>query len=418
MSSEPNSPPRSSASYQPLSHCLACGGGRLEPYLDLGQQPLANSYHDDQTKLEAFPLGVGVCLDCWHTQLTVAVNPDLMFKNYLYVSGTTATLSRYFTDFVFRVEHDFPSARPLRVLDIASNDGSLLEQFKTRGHTVQGVDPAENLRPLSEAKGVPTLVSYWDEAALDRIGGKFDAIIAMNVLAHVTYPCEFLSLCRRALKPDGRIYVQTSQALMVGNGEFDTIYHEHHSFFTVRSFLALAARSKLRVMDIEHVPVHGTSYLVRMTADEGKLHESEDSFAIGRQEKLRGFYERATYQSFGDRARVTRDKVRELIAWSRDAGYRIGGYGAAAKGMTFLNFAGIDLDYVVDDNPMKVGLRTPGRDIIIVGPEHLDSQTQKTLFIILAWNFYEEIMQRIRARKNDPADSFLTYFPRVNLIAS
>src|SRR5271165_5594033 len=166
--------------YTPLRSCLACGGAALTPYLDLGAQPLANTYHDGKAPLDAYPLGVNVCGDCFHTQLTVAVNPDLMFRNYLYVSGTTTTLSRYFEDFVSRVERDFGDGRKLRVLDIASNDGSLLEKFKVKGHPVLGCDPAENLRPLSEAKGVPTLVSYWDEAALKQSGGAFDVIVAMN----------------------------------------------------------------------------------------------------------------------------------------------------------------------------------------------------------------------------------------------
>src|SRR5271165_1803863 len=212
-------------SYAPITHCLACGGSHLDPYLDLGRQPLANSYHDGSAPLDEFPLGVSVCPDCWHTQLTVAVDPDLMFKNYLYVSGTTSTLSRYFVDFVLRTERDQPLTRPLRVLDIASNDGSLLEKFKLRGHVVQGVDPADNLRSRSHAKDIPTIVGYWNEAALGQIGEQFDVIVAMNVLGHITYPAEFLALCGRALKPHGRIYIQTSQALMVKNGEFDTIYH-------------------------------------------------------------------------------------------------------------------------------------------------------------------------------------------------
>jgi len=402
--------------YTRLDACLACGGPRLSPYLDLGAQPLANSYHDGSTALDNYPLGVSLCGDCFHTQLTVAVNPDLMFRNYLYVSGTTTTLSRYFEDFVLRAERDLGAGRPLRVLDIASNDGSLLEKFKQRGHVVQGVDPAENLRPLSEAKGVPTLVSYWDEDALRQSGGNFDVIVAMNVLAHITYPADFLALCRRALAPGGRIYIQTSQAMMVKNGEFDTIYHEHHSFFTVRSFLALAARAGLSIADIEHVPVHGMSYLVQLVqAGEAKATAVAD-FAVGRMETDSGYYDPETYERFTGRALATRDKVSELVAWSRQAGYAIGGYGAAAKGMTFLNFAGLDLDYIVDDNPLKVGLLTPGRDIRVVGPDHLETAGENTVFVILAWNFYEEIMRRIQARRNNARDYYLTYFPRVNLV--
>jgi SAM-dependent methyltransferase len=402
--------------YTRLDTCLACGGSRLTPYLDLGEQPLANSYHDGKTKLDAYPLGVNLCGECFHTQLTVAVNPDLMFKNYLYVSGTTTTLSKYFEDFVLRAERDLGVGRPLRVLDIASNDGSLLEKFGSRGHTVLGVDPAENLRPLSEAKGVPTLVSYWNEDALNRSGGQFDVIVAMNVLAHITYPADFLALCRRALAPGGRIYIQTSQAMMVKNGEFDTIYHEHHSFFTVRSFLALARRAGLSVLEIEHAPVHGMSYLVQLTANSGEGAANVADLAIGRVETDAGYYDTDTYERFASRALTTRDKVSEIVSWARAAGFTIGGYGAAAKGMTFLNFAGLDLDYIIDDNPMKVGLLTPGRDIRVVGPEHLKQDPSKTVFAILAWNFYEEIMRRIQAGRDNAADYYLTYFPRVNLV--
>ena len=402
--------------YTALDTCLACGGSRLSPYLDLGAQPLANSYHDGTAPLDAYPLGVNLCGDCFHTQLTVAVNPDLMFKNYLYVSGTTTTLSRYFEDFAARVERDLGVGRKLRVLDIASNDGSLLEKFKLRGHDVQGVDPAENLRPLSDAKGVPTLVSYWNEDALDRSGGNYDVIVAMNVLAHITYPAEFLSLCRRALRPGGRVYIQTSQAMMVKNGEFDTIYHEHHSFFTVRSFLALAARAGLSVVDIEHVPVHGMSYLVQLVDATGAQMSNATDLAVGRLETEAGYYDPGTYERFAKRALTTRDKVSELVTWSRAAGYTVGGYGAAAKGMTFLNFAGLDLDYIIDDNPLKVGLLTPGRNIRVVGPDQLERDESNVVFVVLAWNFYEEIMRRIQARRANARDYYLTYFPRVSLV--
>jgi 2-polyprenyl-3-methyl-5-hydroxy-6-metoxy-1,4-benzoquinol methylase len=405
-------------SYTPIRRCLACDNAQVELYLDLGIQPLANSYHDGSTELQSYPLGVAVCRQCWHTQLTVAVDPDLMFKNYLYVSGTTKTLGDYFSWFVERVEADIGARLPLRVLDIASNDGSLLEKFANRGHSVQGVDPAENLRTLSEAKGVPTYVGYWDEASLTQLGETYDVIVAMNVLAHIKYPAEFLALCRRALRPGGRIYIQTSQANMIKNGEFDTIYHEHHSFFSVQSFLALAARAGLQVIDIEHVPVHGTSYLVQLVPSEQPTVQEAATFAVGQAEHIFGYYNMETYENFARRAEVTRVKVKELVAWSRQAGYRIVGYGAAAKGMTFLNFAELDLDYLVDDNPLKVGLMTPGRNIKIVGPAILEQENSKTLFLVLAWNFYEEIMGRIKDRRAEPFDSFLTYFPRVALVAT
>ena len=402
--------------YVEMDQCLACGGGNLETYLDLGTQPLANSCVEAPVDLPVFPLGIRLCADCWHSQLPVAVDPDLLFKKYLYVSGTTDTLRNYFAQFATTTEAQFGGHGPLKVLDIASNDGSLLAQFKARGHSVQGVDPAENLREASERNGIPTVVDYWSERVLRRLGERYDVIVAMNVLAHVSAPLAFLQLCREALRPGGRIYVQTSQALMLKNGEFDTIYHEHHSFFTVRSMLALAGRAGLRVAAIRHVPVHGTSYLFELTADRGGEASGAADFDIGKQEIAWGYYDRPTYAAFGQRALRTRERVRELVEWHRAGGYAVVGYGVAAKGMTFVNFAGLDFDYILDDNPLKVGLLTPGRNNPIYGPERLETEPRTVLFVVLAWNFYEEVMRRITQRRSDPRDAFLAYFPQVKLV--
>jgi SAM-dependent methyltransferase len=399
-----------------MDRCLACGGDNLETYLDLGAQPLANSCVEAPVDLPVFPLGVRLCLDCWHSQLPVAVDPDLLFKRYLYVSGTTDTLRRYFAQFVGMAEEQFRGHGPLKVLDIASNDGSLLAQFKVRGHSVQGVDPAENLREASKRNGIPTVVDYWSERVLRRLGERYDVIVAMNVLAHVSAPLAFLQLCRQALRPGGRIYVQTSQALMLKNGEFDTIYHEHHSFFTVRSMLALAARAGLRVAAVRHVPVHGTSYLFELTADQAGEASRAADLEVGNQETSWGYYDRATYAAFGQRALRTRERVCELVEWHRAGGYAVVGYGVAAKGMTFVNFAGLDFDYILDDNPLKVGLLTPGRNNLIYGPERLETEGRAVLFVVLAWNFYDEVMRRIAERRTNPRDAFLAYFPQVKLV--
>jgi SAM-dependent methyltransferase len=417
---KPHADPRAAA-YVEMNRCLACGGGNLETYLDLGVQPLANSCVEVPVEQPAFPLGVRLCRDCWHSQLPVAVDPDLLFKRYLYVSGTTDTLRSYFAWFAGMVEERFARQGPLRVLDIASNDGSLLMQFKAKGHAVQGVDPAENLREASARHGIPTVVDYWSPRVLQQLGAHYDVIVAMNVLAHVADPLGFLELCRRALRPGGRvsggrIYVQTSQALMLKNGEFDTIYHEHHSFFTVRSMLALAARAGLRVEAVRHVPVHGTSYLFELTAAEGGEDCAPGDFEIERQEAAWGYYERPSYAAFGQRALRTRDRVRELVGWHRGAGYAVVGYGVAAKGMTFVNFAGLDFDYLIDDNPLKVGLLTPGRNNPIHGPDRLESEERPGLFVVLAWNFYDEVLRRIAQRRTNPRDGFLAYFPQVKLI--
>ena len=219
-----------------LKTCLACGGTDLFQYLDLGQMPLANSFHDGSAELPTYPLAIQACRSCWHSQLSYAVDPDLMFRDYLYVSGTSDTLRRYFEGFAAR----FSSG--LRVLDIASNDGTLLREFHKRGCAVTGVEPCCDLSPTRE---LPIYTGYWDRDAFEEVtlGGKFDVITAFNVLAHTADPLTFLKLAREALAPGGTIWVQTSQAHMILDGTFDAIYHEHVSYFTPRSILALAGRA-------------------------------------------------------------------------------------------------------------------------------------------------------------------------------
>ena len=206
---------------RPSANALLVRAARLRAFADLGEQPLANDYHEGGSSLAHFPLAVNVCLDCFHSQLTHSVDAELLYKNYLYVSGTTRTLLTSFEEFVDQAERDQPG-RKLRVLDIASNDGTLLSCFAARGHEVLGVDPAENLRPLSEALGVPTLVAYWGAETAASLTERFDVIVAMNVLAHLPYPLEFLVACRQALAENGRLYIQTSQSEMIKRREFDT----------------------------------------------------------------------------------------------------------------------------------------------------------------------------------------------------
>jgi SAM-dependent methyltransferase len=403
------------ANYKEMKRCLACDTDAMLPYLDLGEQPLANSFHTGDGSQDCFPLAVQVCPACFHSQLSVAVNPEQLYRHYLYVSGTTRTLKDYFAWFV----HDVETTRPgqaLSVLDIASNDGSLLAQFKQRGHSVQGVDPAENLRPLSEEKGIPTEVAYWDAQTASKLDRKFDVIVAMNVLGHIPAPFEFLQACRLALKADGLLYLQTSQADIFRNGEFDTIYHEHHSFFTQRSFRTLAERAGLLVINSRKVPIHGNSYLWTLKCPPADVLDSVHQLEL--EEQQSGYYDLATYRHFGRQAHETATRVRSCIEEMRRQGKAIVGYGAAAKGNTFLNFAQLPLDLVVDDNPLKEGLLTPGMNIPVYLPEKLTGVQEDLAIVILAWNFYDEILQRIRAQRPGKQDVFIRYFPGFSVCAA
>lgn len=451
--------------YVKLDTCLACGGTELTPYLDLQVQPLANDFRPippTQTTIEwtDYPLGLQVCRDCWHSQNLVAVDPAILYTHYNYVSGTSASLRQYFGEFVDRVEldcqrlygpngeTDVAPKTKLRVLEVACNDGTLLKMFADRGHKVRGVDPARNVAEMAWEKGVDVTVGFWDENMAGRVQetdhaelqNEYDVVVAMNVLGHTADPLAFLQLAKRVLAPGGRIYVQTSQAHMVERGEFDTVYHEHLSFFTARSFQALAKRAGLHIAQHEIADVHGGSHLVVMQA------EAKPGFDYGvavreAAEYAAGLYAIDIYELFQQRTRDRLDLVRQALGLYR-AGRRVVGYGAAAKSMTFVNalIAWMDrfprvsiapasgeayatvasrprgpIDYFVDDSALKQNTLCPGSGIPVYAPDRLDGELGPILFVVGAWNMSGEIIARIKARRPGKRDLFLTYFPSIEL---
>jgi SAM-dependent methyltransferase len=390
--------------YKKIEKCLCCDSSNLKFVLDLNEQPLANSYLKDKNESEdVFPLGTNYCIDCTHIQLTHAVDPDLLFKNYLYVSGTTKTLKDYFDWFVFFTNQ---YTKGKNVLDIACNDGSQLDAYKKHDYKTYGIDPAENLYPLS-SKNHTIVCDYLTDESLNKLNTKFDIIIAQNVFAHNTYPKEFLEKCKSALNDNGCVFIQTSQADMVQNNQFDTIYHEHISFFSVKSFCALANRAGLNVIDVARTSVHGTSFVFVLSKD--KKDKSKEF--INKEFELTEEIMKQYSENCKSIAEQTYAKVNELY----NEGYKVIGYGAAAKGNTFLNFSKFKLDYIVDDNPLKQELYSPGSRIPIYSPDKLIEESEKICVVPLAWNFFDEIKQKVLSRKSDDV-IFLKYFPKVEIV--
>lgn len=384
--------------FKTLTQCLCCGSEELETILDLGNQPLANSYLKSQNEEElTFPLALNYCKNCTHLQLTHAVNPDLLFKHYLYVSGTTQTLRDYFDSFVAITETYFPSIYSRKVLDIACNDGSQLDSFKKFGYETYGIDPAENLYELS-SKNHNVVCDYLTEESIAKLSTKFDIITAQNVFAHNTYPKDFLEICKNNLNDDGLIFIQTSQANMVEYGQFDTVYHEHISFFNPESMLTLAKRVGLKLVNVEKTDIHGTSFLFVLSKKEADFFPLYDISKEPRQTL-------SVVENFSSRAKNTIEDLKIKMKMRSDE--LIVGYGAAAKGNTVLNFGQIKFDYIVDDNPMKQGLYTPGMRIPIVSLEHINSLNRKVIWVPLSWNFYAEIVKRIESARDTSNDMFI-----------
>ena len=403
--------------FKHIDRCVCCDSNNINLLLDLNKQPLANSYHDNSKKLEKYPLGVNLCQDCYHIQLTDVVDPDLLFKDYLYVSGTTKTLRdnfKWFADFVLEYaancRWNWPNPKVNSVLDVACNDGTQLDYFKERGVETYGVDPAENLWELS-SKNHDVKCEYFDSVFF---GFKFDVINAQNVFAHNSNPKKFLDDCEEIMDDYSFLFIQTSQAEMILNNQFDTIYHEHVSFFNVNSFSRLVDRTNLQLIDVIKTPVHGISYLFILSKHPYNKQKVKNEIEVERQ---RGLLSQKTYDIYRENVlKIGRDFRRVINRYRRD-GYRLVGYGAAAKGMTFLNFVNIKLDVIIDDNELKHNLYTPGTNVQIKPNVFLKQYKEhdKILFIPLAWNFYDEIRDRILKVRDNENDKFLRYFPTVKV---
>lgn len=249
-----------------LNTCLACGSLHLEMILDLNMQPLANSYKLDKNEVQQeFPLAINLCKNCYHVQLTHAVNPDLMFKDYLYVSGTSQTMKEHFKWFASYTKEYYELITdglvPRKVLDIGCNDGTQLDFMTSNVTKTYGVDPAENLAPISKNKGHNIYVGYFDEDFTVRNPQPYDILVAQNVFAHNYDPMAFLITAKRVMDDKSLLFIQTSQADMIVNNEFDTIYHEHISFYNINSMNELCKRAGLNLIDVVKCPLHGNSYI-------------------------------------------------------------------------------------------------------------------------------------------------------------
>jgi SAM-dependent methyltransferase len=397
---------------QELTECLACGGQNLLPAIDLGNQPLANNFLAEPGKNESYPLAANRCTDCFHLQLTHVVDPDVIYRDYAYVSGTSQTYLDYMFWFA-KWAREYSNTQFGSVLDIGCNDGSQLDYFEKLGFLTYGVDPAENIYPTSTAKGHRVVCGFWDEESIRKLDNKqFDIVVAQNSFAHNPDPLTYLKLLKPLLKPKGLFFIQTSQADMVRNGEFDTIYHEHVNFYNINSMNELCNRAGLSLIDAIKTPVHGVSYVFVVSADRN-APEHIKNLILMESDLLHN----KTYRAWSARARKIASEFSSRIEMFREHGYKIIGYGAAAKGMTLLNYAEVDLDFIIDDNPMKQGKYSPGRDIPVVGVDILQTykNNDKILFVPLAWNFFNEIKSKILTARKHSDDRFLKYFPEVTI---
>jgi len=308
-----------------------------------------------------------------------------------------------------------PADRKLKVLDIACNDGSQLDCYDQSKVETWGVDPAENLAPMSKAKGHNIIVDFWNEKVAANVP-QMDIITAQNVFAHTAVVDDFLRACKLVMHDDSDLYIQTSQSKMILNGEFDTLYHEHLSFFSVSSMKTLVERLGLHLHNVEFHSIHGISFIFHIKKAPVAGFQSSVQKLLD-EEKANNLHEIKGYQIFAERALRTVAVTQKAVDAFRADGYGIVGFGAAAKGMTFLGVSGLKLDYCIDENPLKIGKKTPPGGFPVQGPNHLkDDKREKLLVVVLAWNFGDEIERKAKQlRGGNGNDVMLRYFPRAQL---
>lgn len=374
-------------------------------YLDMGFTPLANSYlrQEDIQKPEfKEELALQVCTDCGLSQLTKVVNPDLMFKSYLYVSSTTETFRNHCAELAKTSTSVARCREGDWVLDIASNDGCLLSQFRELGMRVVGVDPAENLATEANKAGIPTLCGYWSTDLAGTVVNRFGrpkVITATNVFAHVDDVHEFVRSVDRSLAPRGIFIIECPYVVdFIEKNEFDTAYHEHLSYLGVHPLRVLMAQHGLTLFDVEYFKeIHGGTIRVYVARPNDYPVSSNVKRYLEKEEQL-GIKAIERYDAFSKRILSNKRNLLDLIRRLRADGKEIWAYGASAKGNTLMNYFGLSkelIPVVIDDNPKKWGWYTPGSHMRIAGIEEL-ARSKVDYLLVLAWNFEAEIRRRCR----------------------
>jgi 2-polyprenyl-3-methyl-5-hydroxy-6-metoxy-1,4-benzoquinol methylase len=403
--------------YNTVTKCRACNGTDLIEILDLGTQPPANSFVTADTVAPVFPLNLLLCRTCFLGQLGVVVDPTFLYKHYIYTMGTTNTIREYVTKFAEWCDN-ITTKSTGNVLDIACNTGEQLDAFKELGWTTYGVDPAENLTPIAREKGHAVVTNFWGVEAIRALPAntKFDVITAQNVFAHVDDIHGFLNACQLVMHEKSVLYIQTSQSEMFVRNEFDTIYHEHLSFFNTLAMYNAASRAGMVLENVFKTSIHGSSYIFCLSLN-GGVHPSSNTEGVLEFERATGLYLIDTYYDFAKRAKKVTTDLAQFVEMVRASGKKVIGFGAAAKGMTVLNYGKITLDYIVDENPLKQNLFASAQRIPVYAPEVLYNEPTEVVIVPLAWNFYDEIIDKVSINRNF-SDSFISYFPHFRVLTT
>ena len=388
-----------------MHHCRHCGQTLEHSFCDLGMSPLSNAYltQDQLAKMEPFfPLHAQVCASCHLVQLPAVETPENIFSDYAYFSSYSDSWLDHCRRYVDGMISRFGFGRQSQIVEIASNDGYLLQYFREREVPVLGIEPAGNVAKVAQAAGIETVVRFFGEQTatdLRASGRGADLLLGNNVLAHVPDINDFVRGMQVLLKPEGIITMEFPHLLrLMRENQFDTIYHEHFSYLSLMTVERIFGRHGLRLFDVEQLPTHGGSLRIYAThtgnAAQAEVPRLRD---LRIEEKDAGLDRMETYSSFAEQVRRTKRALLEFLIAAKNEGKSIVGYGAPAKGNTLLNYCGVRsdfIDYTVDRSPHKQGRFLPGTHIPIAGPERI-AETRPDYLLILPWNLKEEIMSQM-----------------------
>ncbi|HKP89363.1 MAG TPA: class I SAM-dependent methyltransferase [Thermoleophilaceae bacterium] len=383
--------------------CRFCGAPLSDVFADLGMCPVANSLvtEDRLAAMEPFyPLRVFVCRECFLVQSEEFESPGGIFSDYTYFSSYSTSWLTHARAYAERMMDELELGEGRTVVEVGSNDGYLLQFFNGRGMRLLGVEPAANVAQEAIVKGIPTIVRFFgtELAAELRDDSPADLLIGNNVLAHTPHVNDFVAGMKLLLGPRGVITVEFPHLMrLVDDGQFDTIYHEHFSYFSLATVRRIFGRHGLRVFDAEELPTHGGSLRVYACHDDDDRAEAAAVGELAAREEAAGYGDLAVYTSFGDRVRATKREVLRTLIDVREAGETVVGYGAPAKAATLLNYCGIGtdfLDYTVDKSPHKQGRYLPGVRVPILAPEEI-ARTRPDYVFILPWNLKDEIVEEM-----------------------
>ncbi|MEZ5333540.1 MAG: class I SAM-dependent methyltransferase [Thermoanaerobaculia bacterium] len=409
----------------PSSTCRACDAPLERVFADLRSSPLANSYLEPD-RLAApepyFPLTVYVCERCRLVQLPAWESPENIFSDYAYFSSFSDSWLDHARRYVEAVTERFGLGGDSRVVEVASNDGYLLQYFVERGIPVLGIEPAANVARAAVDRGIPTRVEFFGADGARRLveeGTRADLLLGNNVLAHVPDIRDFVTGLATLLAPTGVLTMEFPHLLrLIEQNQFDTIYHEHYSYLSLAVVRSLFAARGLTVFDVEELPTHGGSLRVFARREEDSSKPVEDRVgALLEVEREAGLEDLETYDRFDERVRETKRKLLEFLIRVRREGASVVGYGAAAKGNTLLNYCGIGtdlVDYVVDRSPHKQGRYLPGSRLPIHAPEKI-AETRPDYVLVLPWNLVDEIVGQM-AHVRDWGGRFCVAIPELTIV--